>query len=129
MITLESNTPGLSLTGLEPAVNGSVVAVVPIANGAVQVLYKTLDDNTINASTGNDTDPDRGDSQTVRRTALRSSQPARGASARCPRKRECYPFHPEDLTDSLTPAQRRSSPKINRGTIVQLRMGHRPHGR
>lgn len=43
MITLESITPGLSLTGLEPAVIGSVVAVVPIADGVVQVLYKTPD--------------------------------------------------------------------------------------
>lgn len=43
MITLESITPGLSLTGLDPTGIGSVVAVVPIADGAVQVLYKTPD--------------------------------------------------------------------------------------
>jgi len=43
MITLETITPGLSLTGLDPTGIGSVVAVVPIADGAVQVLYKTPD--------------------------------------------------------------------------------------
>src|ERR1039457_1008457 len=43
MITLESITPGLSVTGLEPTGIGSVVAVVPIAEGTVQVLYKTPD--------------------------------------------------------------------------------------
>lgn len=41
MISLESITPGLALTGLEPTVVGTVVAVVPIADGAVQVIYKT----------------------------------------------------------------------------------------
>jgi superfamily II DNA or RNA helicase len=43
MIILEDITPGLALTGLEPAAIGSVVAVVPIGEGAVQVLYKTPD--------------------------------------------------------------------------------------
>jgi hypothetical protein len=43
MIDLESITPGLSLTGLEASVIGTVVAVVPIAVGAVQVIYKTPD--------------------------------------------------------------------------------------
>lgn len=41
MIILESITPGLSLTGLDPTGIGTVIAVVPIADGAVQVLYKT----------------------------------------------------------------------------------------
>ncbi|MFM2295044.1 MAG: hypothetical protein RLZZ350_1457, partial [Verrucomicrobiota bacterium] len=40
---IEDIKPGLSLAGLEPAVIGSVVAVVPIAEGTVQVLYKTPD--------------------------------------------------------------------------------------
>lgn len=43
MISLESITPGLSLTGLDPTGIGSVIAVVPIADGVVQVLYKTPD--------------------------------------------------------------------------------------
>ena len=43
MIRLEDIKPGLPLTGLEPAVIGSVVAVVPIAEGTVQVIYKTPD--------------------------------------------------------------------------------------
>ncbi len=43
MITLESITTGLSLTGLDPTGIGSVIAVVPITDGAVQVLYKTPD--------------------------------------------------------------------------------------
>ncbi|MGA2379053.1 MAG: helicase-related protein [Spirochaetia bacterium] len=43
MISLESLTPGLSLVGLDPSGVGAVVAVVPIAEGAVQVLYKTSD--------------------------------------------------------------------------------------
>jgi hypothetical protein len=34
MIILESITPGLSLTGLDPTGIGSVIAVVPIADGA-----------------------------------------------------------------------------------------------
>ena len=40
---IEDINSGVPLTGLEPAVIGSVVAVVPIAEGAVQVLYKTPD--------------------------------------------------------------------------------------
>lgn len=43
MIDLESITPGLSLTGLEASVIGTVVAVVPIADGTIQVIYKTPD--------------------------------------------------------------------------------------
>jgi hypothetical protein len=43
MIALESIAPGLSLSGLELSVIGTVVAVVPIADGACQVLYKTPD--------------------------------------------------------------------------------------
>src|ERR1700730_17766918 len=43
MIALESITPGLSLTGLEPSVIGTVVAVLPIAEGAVQIIYKVPD--------------------------------------------------------------------------------------
>jgi len=43
MIRLEDIISGLALTGLEPAAIGSVVAVVPIGEGAVQVLYKTPD--------------------------------------------------------------------------------------
>jgi superfamily II DNA or RNA helicase len=43
MIRLDDIKPGLPLTGLEPAVIGSVVAVVPIAEGTVQVIYKTPD--------------------------------------------------------------------------------------
>ncbi len=38
MIILEDITPGL-----EPSAIGSVVAVVPIGDGAVQVIYKTPD--------------------------------------------------------------------------------------
>jgi superfamily II DNA or RNA helicase len=43
MINLESITAGLALTGLDPIGIGSVIAVVPIADGAIQVLYKTPD--------------------------------------------------------------------------------------
>ena len=43
MIRLEDIKPGVPLTGLEAAVIGSVVAVVPIVEGTVQVLYKTPD--------------------------------------------------------------------------------------
>ena len=43
MLTLESITPGLALTGLEPSGIGSVIAVVQIADGAVQVIYRTSD--------------------------------------------------------------------------------------
>ncbi|MBA3013510.1 MAG: DUF3883 domain-containing protein [Desulfobulbaceae bacterium] len=42
-MTLESITPGLALTGIEPSVISTIVAVVPIADGAVQVIYKTPD--------------------------------------------------------------------------------------
>jgi superfamily II DNA or RNA helicase len=43
MITLDTLTPGLALTGLDPSGIGSVIAVVPIADGAVQVIYRTSD--------------------------------------------------------------------------------------
>lgn len=43
MITLDNLTPGLALTGLDPTGIGTVVAVVPIADGAVQVIYRTSD--------------------------------------------------------------------------------------
>lgn len=43
MIILEAIVPGLSLTGLDPIGIGSVIAVVPIADGAVQVIYRTPD--------------------------------------------------------------------------------------
>lgn len=43
MITLESITPGLALAGIEPADVVTVVAVVQIADGAVQVIYKSPD--------------------------------------------------------------------------------------
>ena len=43
MIRLEDIKAGLALAGLEPAALGSVVAVVPIAEGTVQVIYKTPD--------------------------------------------------------------------------------------
>ncbi|MBV9670011.1 MAG: DEAD/DEAH box helicase, partial [Acidobacteriales bacterium] len=41
MIQLEALKPGISLVGIEPALIATVVAVVPIGDGAVQVLYKT----------------------------------------------------------------------------------------
>src|SRR5256714_1599489 len=43
MIRLEDITSGLALTGLEAAVISNVVSVVPIADGAVQVIYRTPD--------------------------------------------------------------------------------------
>ena len=43
MITLDTLSPGLALTGLDPTGIGSVIAVVPIADGAVQVIYRTPD--------------------------------------------------------------------------------------
>jgi SNF2 family DNA or RNA helicase len=43
MIRLEDITAGVALTGLEPATIGSVVSVVRIADGAVQVIYRTPD--------------------------------------------------------------------------------------
>ncbi|MBZ1351208.1 DUF3883 domain-containing protein [Alcaligenaceae bacterium LF4-65] len=42
-MNLDSITAGLALTGLDPIGIGSVIAVVPIADGAIQVLYKTPD--------------------------------------------------------------------------------------
>ena len=40
---LEDLKPGSSLTGLEPAAVATIVAVVPIAEGAVTVIYRTPD--------------------------------------------------------------------------------------
>lgn len=40
---LETLKPGISLVGIEPTLIASVIAVVPIGDGAVQVLYKTPD--------------------------------------------------------------------------------------
>ena len=40
---LEELTVGMSLNGLEPSAVATIVAVVPIAEGAVQLIYKTPD--------------------------------------------------------------------------------------
>ena len=40
---LEDLAAGLALNGLEPSAVATVVAVVPIATGAVEVIYKTPD--------------------------------------------------------------------------------------
>ena len=40
---LEDLTAGISLNGLEPSAVATIVAVVPIAEGAVQLIYKTPD--------------------------------------------------------------------------------------
>jgi hypothetical protein len=40
---IEEIRQGIPLVGLEPAVIGNVIAVVPIAEGTAQVLYKTPD--------------------------------------------------------------------------------------
>lgn len=44
MIARESITPGLSLTGLDPTGIGSVIAVVPIAEGALCEGKQVLND-------------------------------------------------------------------------------------
>ena len=41
MMKLEALKAGISLVGIEPTLIATVVAVVPIGDGAVQVLYKT----------------------------------------------------------------------------------------
>ena len=43
MITLDTLVPGLALNGLDPTGIGMVIAVVPITEGAVQVIYRTAD--------------------------------------------------------------------------------------
>jgi hypothetical protein len=43
MLKLEDLTPGLPVAGLEPSLVTTLVAVVPIADGSVQVIYKTPD--------------------------------------------------------------------------------------
>ncbi len=40
---LQSINPGMALAGIEPSVLVTVIAVVPIAEGALQVIYKTPD--------------------------------------------------------------------------------------
>ena len=40
---IEDLVPGIALTGLEPSTVATLVAVVPIAEGAVQVIYKTTE--------------------------------------------------------------------------------------
>src|ERR1017187_3349520 len=40
---LEDLTAGISLNGLEPSTIATIVAVVPITEGAVQIIYKTPD--------------------------------------------------------------------------------------
>ena len=40
---IEDITAGSSLTGLEPSTVATIVAVVPIAEGAIQIIYKTSD--------------------------------------------------------------------------------------
>src|SRR5262245_27077084 len=43
MLKLEDLTPGLPLAGLDSSLVTTLVAVVPIAEGSVQVIYKTPD--------------------------------------------------------------------------------------
>lgn len=43
MFSIEKLQPGMALVGIEPSVIITVVALVPIAEGAVQVIYKTPD--------------------------------------------------------------------------------------
>jgi SNF2 family DNA or RNA helicase len=43
MIHIEDIASGLTLTGLEPTAIATVVAVVPITDGTIQVIYKTPD--------------------------------------------------------------------------------------
>jgi hypothetical protein len=43
MLPLAELKPGLALVGLEPNLVATVIAVVPIAVNAVQVIYKTPD--------------------------------------------------------------------------------------
>lgn len=43
MIKLDAIAPGLSLNGIEPSAVVTVVAAVPVGDGAVQVVYKTQD--------------------------------------------------------------------------------------
>lgn len=45
MISLEQIIPGLAVTGLDPGTICTIVAVVPIGDGAVQVIYKTPEGN------------------------------------------------------------------------------------
>jgi hypothetical protein len=40
---LNEITPGLSLTGVEPTQIVSVVATVPLGDGALQLIYRTPD--------------------------------------------------------------------------------------
>jgi hypothetical protein len=41
MVKLEALKAGISLVGIEPTLIATVIAVVPIGDGAVQILYKT----------------------------------------------------------------------------------------
>jgi len=41
MLKLENLQPGISLVGIEPTLIATLIAVVPIGDGAVQVIYKT----------------------------------------------------------------------------------------
>ena len=43
MISIEYLKPGVSLVGVEPTGVVTLVAVVPIAAGVVQIIYKTPD--------------------------------------------------------------------------------------
>lgn len=43
MLNLDDLKPGLSVVGLEPAVVATLVAVIPIAEGTVEAIYKTPD--------------------------------------------------------------------------------------
>src|ERR1035441_3024681 len=43
MLAIEKIAPGILMTGIDPAIVVTVVAVVPIAEGTVQLVYKTPD--------------------------------------------------------------------------------------
>ncbi|MBX9653615.1 DEAD/DEAH box helicase [bacterium] len=57
MLKLEDLKPGLSLTGLEPSIVSTLTAVVPIADGSVQVIYRMPDGSLKERLLGRDDEP------------------------------------------------------------------------
>jgi hypothetical protein len=73
MLKLEDLRPGMSLVGLEPAVVATLATIVPIAEGTVQVIYRTPDGSLKERLLG------RGDESAIASAAGRAASPTTSA--------------------------------------------------
>ena len=93
---IEDLTPGISLIGLEPSAVATIVAVVPIADGAVQVIYKTPDGTLKDRLLGRADEASIAIATKERPWAFDGDGEALQARSRGQAYRPCLPFRPHD---------------------------------